>query len=341
MFVLQNQSRRTWLAAAVLAGVVGLTGWQVLMRSGAVIASPRLGVSLALPSQIAGAAVLVGQDQELFARNGVDLTVTRFLIGKLGLQALLAGKVDLAIVADTPFMLAVMQNEKIAIVSSVFESRTSMALVARKDRGINTVSDLAGKTVGTIPRTNAEYFLETLLLSEGVPGASVHVTDLKPEKLVSDLERGAVDAATIWNPELARLEREWGARAVVLRNEAVFVHRFVLVGSKAWLDLHPLEVARVLAALRDGNQFIQDQPEQARRIIGASLGIESGELAKSFNAGDFTLSLSQSLLMALDDQARWAMRRQLAPARPTPDFLDYVRQGALESVLPSAVKLIR
>lgn len=341
MLVLQNRSRRTLLAAVVLAAVAGLTGWQLLVRGAAVHASPRLGVAIALPLQIAGAAVLVGQNQELFARNGVDLTTRRFLLGKLALQALLAGKVDLAIMADTPFVLAVLQNEKIAIVSSVFESRTSMALVARRDRGIHKVSDLAGKTVGTIPRTNAEFFLDTLLLSEGIPAASVHVTDLKPEELVADLERGTVDAATIWNPDLARLEREWGARAVVLRNEAVFVHRFVLVGTKAWLDQHPREIARVLAALRDSNQFIQDQPEPTRRIIGPSLGSQSGDLAKSFNAGDFTLGLSQSLLMALDDQARWAMRHQLSPARTTPDFLDYVHQGPLESVLPNAVKLIR
>jgi ABC-type nitrate/sulfonate/bicarbonate transport system substrate-binding protein len=215
-----------------------------------------------------------------------------------------------------------------------------MAVAVRKDRGIVRPEDLAGKTVGTVFGTNAQFFLDTLLLAHSVDRASVKVKDLKPGSLVEALEAGQVDAVTVWHPELARIQSSLGSSVTTLYGEELFVYRFLLVGAPDWIAAHPAAVRQVLAALRDAVGAIKSDPAQNMAIIGQAIGLNPQLIAKSFDPNDFYLSLDQTLLLALGDQTRWAMKQGLVPNGPVPNYLDFIRETPLAAVQPEAVKII-
>ncbi|MES2354049.1 MAG: ABC transporter substrate-binding protein [Pseudomonadota bacterium] len=340
MNLMQKPGTAKWLILILGIGVLGLILWLARNKDTARPSGPPLPVTIASPTQISGGALYVSQDQNLFAKHGLNITIQPFILGKQALQSTLQGKADLAIVADTPFMFAIMHGEKIATISTIFGSRKSLAIAARRDRNITKAEDLAGKTIGTIFGINAQFFLDTLLLTHGIAKSSVTVVDLKPDTLVEALESGKVDAVTLWNPDLSKVESELGDQVVTIYDKDIFVYRFMLVGTQDYIAKHPAEIRQVLAAFAEGTRFIHEQPEQAQAIIGKHIGLDTALLSKSFDPNDFYLTLDQTLLLALGDQTRWAMKQNIIPKGDVPNYLNYIRQEPLESVLPSAVKII-
>ena len=298
-------------------------------------------MTVALPVQVASAALYVAQERQLYRQHGLDVTLRPFLLGKQALQSVLDGQADLALVADTPFALAVLRGEQIAALATLFESRKSMAIYARKDSAITDAASLAGKRVGTVTGTNAEYFLHTMLDVHSIAHAAVNITGFKPEHLAAALADGKVDAVTVWHPDLARLENQFGTRGVTIYGEDFFVYRFLLVGKKSFIDQHFSEVSRILAALNESNGWINAHPEPSRALLGLQLGMEPALLARSFSAGDFTLTLDQPLLLALSNQKRWAESKQMVGKQDRLDFLDFLRPMPLTALSPEANRMIR
>ncbi|MES2318468.1 MAG: ABC transporter substrate-binding protein [Pseudomonadota bacterium] len=274
-------------------------------------------------------------------KNGLALELRQFLLGKQALQSVLDGSADLAVVADTPFALAVLRGEPIAALATIYESRKSIAIVGHRDSGIINTQSLDGKRVGAILGTNAEFFLDTMLEVHGVSRAKVKVVNLKPDEVAASFRSRQLDAVAVWNPDLALIEQEYGARAVAMRGDDLFVYRFLLVGKRAYIDSHGLQLRQMLTALRQANLVIKEQPLQARARFGAIIGLAPNLLEHAFDPSDYTLVLDQSLLLALSAQMRWATAKGLAPAGPVPDYLDYVRPDPLSAVAPEANRIIR
>lgn len=328
-------------AVLVLASSLAVWAW---LSNGEIRRHPNgppVKVRIALPTQISAGSVFVAQSRNFFPLRGIDASIQPFALGRDALFSVLKGNADLAVLADTPFMLAVMKGEKIAAVTTIFSSRTAIAVVGRKDRGVEKAEDLAGKRVGTISGTNAQYFLDALLLSTGVDQAAVEILDVRPGAMAEALQSDRVDAVTAWNPELARLEAQGHGRYTLIYGKDAFVYRFVLVGKQDYISTHGEEVKNVLRAIEDAVQFIQSDAAAARVIIGRAIALEPELLTHSFDPKDYFLTLDQALLLSLSEQSRWAVAAGFVPAKSTPNYLEFIRYQALEAVLPSAVKIIR
>ncbi|GAA4034802.1 ABC transporter substrate-binding protein [Actimicrobium antarcticum] len=337
-----SRSWRRWnLFLLVAAGLACIAAWFFLQDDVTTNSAALRNVVIALPSQVSSGAAFVAKNKKLFERHGVNVTVQPFALGMQALKSVLDGHANLAVVADTPFMFAVMRGEKIAILSSLFDSRKTMAMVGRKDRGISRMHDLNGKTIGTIFGTNAHFYLDTLLVAEGIDRSSVRVVDMKTaDGLMAALKNGEVDAVTAWHPLLSQLQRDLREQVVVLLDPDIFVYRFVLAATQEYIASHPVEVRSVLAALDESMDFVNARPAEAKDIIGQAIGMDPALLSSAFDPADFSLSLDQALLLGLSDQTRWALKRGLVPAQEVPNYLDHLRQEPLESVLPNAIKVI-
>lgn len=336
--------KRRWKAVAALAAALlaaALIGWRLAPHGASRPAAPALPVTIALPQQLASGAVFAAARQQLFMQQGLAVKQQRFLLGKQALQAVLDGAADFAIVADTPFMLAVLKGAPIAALATVYESRKTMAIVGHRGRGISDTLSLGGKRIGTPFGTNAEFFLDTMLDVHGVNRAAVELVNMTPEALVLAFRARQIDAMTVWNPDLSRLEREFGSSMATIYGEDLFVYRFLLVAKQDYIATHGEQARQVLTALRQAIEFIKENPERARAVLGAEVGMAPELLKHSFDPADFTLVLDQSLLLALSAQTRWAMAKGLVKTGPAPSHLEFVRPEPLTSVAPDANRMIR
>lgn len=326
----------SWVVAVLVTGALAFLVW----RSPNTSTTAMTKVTVAVPTQVNSASMLVASAQGMFLDAGVDVVSQPFELGKDALQSLLDGKADLAVVADTPVMFALLNGADIAMLAGISQARQALAIVAHKDRGINQIQDLRGKSIGATLGTNLPYFLDAMLQVHGVPGDKVNLVDLRVDALTRVFEEGRIDAAVVFQPLLAQLTAKMGKRIKVFYGEDVYAFRFILVGKPAYIDSHPEEVRRVLSALVAASQAIHAQPDQARRVVGEVLKIDDVTMAQMFNPPDYTVSLDQAMLLALDDQSRWAMQKGLVASRPMPNYLGFMKYQHLESVLPTAVTIV-
>lgn len=336
-----NLYRIKWwlLGLCAVCALVGIALWVSASRPGSLPVALEK-ITIALPTQPSAGPMFVALAQGLFRKHGLDVTSQVHELGMGGLNSVLENKADLVAVADTPIMFKVMKGEKIAIVCSIANSRRVTAIVARKDRGISNIRDLAGKTIGLTMGSNMQFLVDMTLLANNIPVTAVTTVNLKPDEIVDALQSGRVDAVPAWHPYLAVLQQKMGAGVVSLYGDDMYRFRFNLVGRQDYVATHPATVRKVVAALSEAMQFIRNDPAAAKEIVGKFIHMDKAMLDKVFDPADFELKLDQSLLLALDDQTRWAIKNGLVEGDVVPNYLDYIYFDALQDVKPDAVTMI-
>lgn len=135
---------------------------------------------------------------------------------------------DLAANAETQGLKQLSGNRNIRLIYIICEAQ--YRIVADRTRGIETIEDLRGKRIGTIPGTSAGYFVDKLLGASGIePGKySVQFGDACMRAPCGDgtlpqlLRSGQIDAFGLWEaaPEIA--VQELGDDAVVFQNASLY-----------------------------------------------------------------------------------------------------------------------
>lgn len=337
-----KQANQFWRWFGVLVGAVVLSGAVVhIFSKGPSPPSPKERTVIAAPNHPSAGPIFVALKENFFQQNGLDVIHRSYSLGTQALQSVLDGKADIALVANIPFILATMRGEKIAIFATIYRSRHDNVLMTLTDRGITKPKDLAGKTIGAASGTSLQFFLDTMLLANDVPEQQVAVLDIRPPELTDALQSGRVDAVIVFPPYSLELQGLLGNRAVIIFGEDIQTARFSLIAKQDYLAKHPDTVRKVLAALNRAVDHAVSNPAQTQETVGEYLNLETRQAAKMFKTSEFGLTLDQSLLLALDDETRWAMKKGLVETGPIPNYLDYLNFEPLLSVNPHAVKIIR
>ena len=87
--------------------------------------------------------------------------------------------------------------------------------------------------------------------------------------------------------------------------------------------------------------YMVQHPDEAKAIVQKTMNFTSDYMAVVWSRNQFALSLDQSLVVAMENEARWMMSNNLTNQSVIPDFLNYIYLDGLSSVKPESVNLIR
>jgi NitT/TauT family transport system substrate-binding protein len=298
-------------------------------------------LKLALPSAPVAALLHVAAEKGFFAEAGLDVTVVPTTHGKAALDQAMAGEVDLAVVADVPFVLSVIRGEPVAMLARVASVSNENAVVARRDAGIDTPRDLAGRRIGVTLGTSAEYFLWSFLGWNRIDPASVILVDTAPGAIVGHLVSGAIDAATAWPPVVGEAQAELGGNGVTFGEPDAYTLSFVIAGRENFLRGHPGAAIRFLQALVKAERLNEADPEQCLQLVAGRLGVDPATLRPTWGRFRLKVDLSQSQLTTMEEQARWAWGRGYAPTAKAPDFRRNMLVEPLLAVEPRRMSVVR
>lgn len=298
-------------------------------------------ITIAITKNINPALVKIADAKGFFREERLDVTLQPHSFGKAALQSLLDGKADMATAADTPIMFATMKGAGLSILATIVTSTKDEAIIARKDRGIASASDLKGRRVGVTLGTAGDYFLDSYLVLNALSRKDVVIVDMKPEEMTEALTQGKVDAVSVWQPHISNLRKELGERGIVLHSDNVYTETFDVVSMQALTRQRPEAIRRFLRALVKAESFVASNPGESQRIMAEFSGMDGKLLSGIWNDFQFNLTLSQSLLFTLENQARWSIKNSLTDRRNLPDFLDALYVDGLKSVKPEAVRIIK
>ncbi len=302
--------------------------------------APHDKVSLALGREPLAALAMIALDQKFFDAAGVDVTVKKYNSGALSLKALLAGEAPVATAADIPIAFESLSRQDFAIVATIGSSDNEGRIVARKDRGIQTPADLRGKLIATQKSSAVHFFLHMFLLQHGMTAGDVQLSFMKPDELVKALVKGDIDAFSMREPFASQAMQPLGDNGVVFTQPGLYRKTFSLVVRNDLLKQNPRVVQRLLEGLAQAEAFALREPEKAKDILARGLEAKPAEVAQLWKDSNLMVSLDQSLLVGLEDEAKWIIGSKLSDINQAPSYLDMIHVDALKAVNPVMVSLI-
>jgi len=251
----------------------------------------------------------------------------------------LNGQADIAEAAEFPFVRAIFQKERICLIACNDKFENDY-IVGRKDRGIMRISDLKGKRIGVALKTITEFYLGRFLALNGMNIRNVTLVDLTPAQYVKAISGGEVDAIIAWQPYIYRIEKEVSGVVVWTAQSSQAVYG-VFVCSSEWVRQHGDTVKHLLKSLKEGEDYLVHHPDEAKEIVRKRLNYDNSYLASIWPQHHFSLSLDQTLIVAMKDEAQWMISSNLTSEKVIPDFVNYIYIDGLKAVKPEAVNIIR
>ena len=300
-------------------------------------------VTLGVETSLLPAAVWVAENKGYFKDEGLDLNIKGFDSGRLSLVAMLEGdeEIDISAAAPTPIMFSSFDRKDFSIFATFAYAYEDIKVIAKKERGINTAIDLKGKKIGTAMGTTGQFFTETYLMHNSVSPGDVEMVDIAPSDLPDALNNGDVDAIVIWEPHGSSARKLLGDNAIRLPSSDVYKTTFNFLTMKDFTKENPEALKKFLKAIDRAITFIHNNKEKAQVIVAKRLNLKKEITALHWDEFTFEISLDQSLLINIEDEARWAIKNGLTDKTEAPNYLDYIYIDALDEVKPEAVTIIR
>jgi NitT/TauT family transport system substrate-binding protein len=238
-------------------------------------------------------------------------------------------------------MFAIMKGEKISVIATIQNSDTGNAVLARRDRGILTPGNLKGKRIAATLGTTSDFFLDAILGLHGISRKDVEVVDMKAGEMADALARGDIDAVSTFTPYNVFTQKKLGDRVIVFQDRDIYRWTFNVVAKQEFIRKNPDKVKKMLRALVRAEAFAGENPAEAQKIVADFCGIEKAIVRDIWADTSFTVTLDQSLILALEDESRWAINSGLTSARKIPNYLDFIYIDGLKAVNPKAIRILR
>ena len=335
------QSRR-FQASAVAALAVIILGLAYLGTRGKAPTqnSPVEKLSIALPALPQHALLQIAAAKGYLTEEGLDVTFVPASHGVMALSLLGQGNADLAVAAEVPLVISVMNGGALGIVATMLRVSSVHAVIARRDRGIGVPRDLPGKKIGATFGTSGEYFLWGYLIRNKLAPDSVTLVDVPPGQIAPALANGTIDAATSWYPHVRDAQDALGENALSFTAANVYTQSVVVIGRSEFLKGHANAMEKLVRAMLTAEQFMRSHPEETLKLVAEWLKVDVEALRPVWKDLSFRVELQQSELITLEDEARWAMARGYAPKGPVPNFLPHLYLDALLAVQTERVTVL-
>ena len=222
------------------------------------------------------AGLYIAQDEGLFARQGLHVTIKTIATTKAVIASQLNGQVDIGAGSYVGYVAAQAAGARFRILAeaSTLRPHTRVLLTTAGSR-ITTVAGLAGKKIAVNGTGSIGTLLISALLTEnGISPAKVHfVTDKQgfPD-MAGQLQRGQWDAAFLAEPYASKAEEDYGQVELADLDQGATMNFPIggYVATQAWARQHPQTAAAFVRAIEEGQALAQVDPGAARAAMGKS-----------------------------------------------------------------------
>jgi NitT/TauT family transport system substrate-binding protein len=185
--------------------------------------------------------------------------------------------------------------------------------------------------------------MDAYLSGQGIAGEDFEKVYLDPEHLQDALinSGGRVDAVSVFQPSLIQMEKRLGDLVVSFYDENIYTWTFNVVAKQEFVRDNPEKVKKLLRALVKAEDFVNKNPEEAQRMVADYSGMNPALIDEIWDSMKLSVTLNQLLVLALEDESRWAIECGIITANVIPNYLDYIYFDGLEAVKPKAVRILR
>jgi sulfonate transport system substrate-binding protein len=238
-----------------------------------------------------------GSLEKRLAPLHVDVKWTEFPAGPQLLEGLNVGSIDFGTVGEAPPIFAQAAGADLIYVGNEPAASAAEAIVVPKDSSIKTVAELKGKKVALNKGSNVHFLLVKLLERAGVNYNDIDTIFLTPADARAAFERGSVDAWAIWEPFLAAVQRQTGARILADGNGVVSNHQFFLA-ARSYAKKREDVIAIILDELATVDQWAKTDTKGAAAALEPQIGLDQATLELALSRGGYGVTPVNDAVLA-------------------------------------------
>ena len=323
------------LAGAAVAALFVLIFWLGGQCYGKKEDTPSL--TIAVSRTPLSAPVYIADELDLFPSSCNHITLNEVIGGVNSFQQVMNGEADFGTVSDSVIAFNAFTRNDFVNLATFVQSDNDVKIIALESSGIYSSDDLINKRVAVVKGSASEYFLTTFLALEGVKLENLKVINESPDKMQQILSGKDADAVVSWEPYGYEIIKSLKGSAKLLPTKNLYTLTFNLIAKQEFVLRNELQAECVMKGLSRAINYISEKPEKAQSILMERLKLEPDFIRWVWNDYIFKLSLNQSLLVTLNNQADWIIENKLSKNQQRPNFKKLLDPGALTSVKPSAI----
>jgi NitT/TauT family transport system substrate-binding protein len=227
---------------------------------------------------MANAPALIADKKGFYAAEGLKVDLKPFGDGPVLQQAVAAGELDIAYVGAPPVYQWFSRGLVSKIIAKVNYGQA--AVIAGKDKSIQTVADLRGKKLAGVAKgSGMDVLLRGYVLKDNArlePDRDVSIVAMPPANMNAALDRDMASAAFTWEPFISQAVLNGSGRVILDLNQALPNYPwYVIMALPKTLQERPGDVAKLLRAHRKAIAFLKEHPDEADRLIADAFQLEA------------------------------------------------------------------
>ena len=267
-----------------------------------------------------------GWFEDAVRETGVEKVVYLEFGGFDEIQAALnTGKLHAFFSAEAPVIKLVSDNQPIRIAE--IGCTLQQDVMVRKDRKINSIAELKGKTIAVAEGTSSHFGLLNILASAGVSASDVTLRPGFPGEAKPLFESGGVDAWAVWPPFVE--EQVIAGRGVTLAGGNARIQSVMSLDAKMFNPRNATAEALVKVVQR-AKAWMRANPDEAITIVAQALRLDQAVVELAWPKHNWGARLDEEVLADIDAKAKFLKEvgviteRAAVPARSEIVDLRYV-----------------
>lgn len=180
-------------------------------------------------------------------------------------EAMAADRIDMTTGSSTSLVAALQGDPDLVVFAVEDNDNDTQGIVAAPGTGIDSVRDLAGRSVAINEGGTGEYLLRQALTQEGMSIDEVEPVHLPPAEAATAFAGGQIDAWATWDQYLVSAQNADGATLVTVAADIEATNPTVHVVARDFLDARPDLVRAAYRALEEQAEAVVAEPQLLAR----------------------------------------------------------------------------
>lgn len=251
--------------------------------------------------------------EEALAEAGysdIEVKYTEFESGPPENESFAAGQQDLGVMGNVPAISGVAAGQKRKIMGVAYNGEQTLGILVKNDSNIENVSDLKGKKIGVVIGSINQDFLNSVLNANGLTMEDIELVNLGVAEMEPALANKQVDAVSIWNPTLLKIQED-GVGRLLADGTGIYVGENVLVVNEEYLSSNK-EIVNIFMEqyARAIKELKSDFDRYAEEYAGV-MGVDKDLLKKTWESCNFPLVMTDEEQSQLQNTADFLYEQKL------------------------------
>lgn len=286
------------------------------------------------------ALIFIAEEKGYFNEEGLNINYIGFPTGKLALDALIGGQVDIATTADVPIALAGLANQPFSAIATIEYSTDNIQVIARKDSGIRKPTDLKGKNIATTRGGGPLFYTHKFLERYNMDISDISLINLNPSDMVTALTKGDIDAFIVFEPSPSTAKKVIGEGNIIsFSPNDLYGETWNMVVMNEFEKDNKETILKFLKALIKAEKFYNENREESYEIVSRYSETEIEILKNILKRQNIGVVLNNYLTDYLDEEAEWAIEQGLTSSKNIPNYRDHIQTDYLKELEPEKVTI--